>query len=66
MAGKDDAPTDFVDGLRTVCGAGSPTTRNGLSVHVYTCNTSMENKCMQNADGDFLIGNKYLSNIASN
>ena len=52
-----DGQVDFVDGLRTVCGAGQPATRNGLAAHIYTCNASMDNKAMQNADGDFLLGN---------
>uniref|UniRef100_A0A915CUE2 Homogentisate 1,2-dioxygenase n=1 Tax=Ditylenchus dipsaci TaxID=166011 RepID=A0A915CUE2_9BILA len=46
---------DFVEGLYTVCGAGDPFIRNGISIHNYSCNTSMNNKAMQNADGDFLI-----------
>ncbi|XP_064404429.1 homogentisate 1,2-dioxygenase-like [Halichondria panicea] len=50
-----DKPTDFVEGLHTVCGAGDPKLRNGIAIHVYTCNQSMDNKCMYNADGDFLI-----------
>ena len=52
---------DFVAGLRTVCGAGAPSTRNGLAVHVYGCNASMTDSCLQNADGDFLIGNQILA-----
>ena len=52
-----DAPVDFVQGLHTVCGAGHPSTRNGMAVHVYACNASMDNKAMQNADGNYLIGN---------
>ena len=39
------------------CVAGQPATRSGLAVHIYTCNIGMENKSMQNSDGDFLIGN---------
>ncbi|XP_046463936.1 homogentisate 1,2-dioxygenase-like [Daphnia pulex] len=50
-----DGQVDFVQGLRTVCGAGQPATRSGLAVHIYTCNVGMENKSMQNSDGDFLI-----------
>ncbi|KAI8907334.1 Homogentisate 1,2-dioxygenase [Gorgonomyces haynaldii] len=46
---------DFVQGLHTVMGAGSPGARDGLAVHVYLCNTSMGNKAMYNADGDFLF-----------
>lgn len=51
-----DGQVDFVQGLRTLCGAGQPATRHGLAVHIYTCNVAMENKSMQNSDGDFLIG----------
>lgn len=47
---------DWVEGLHTICGAGDPTTRSGIGIHVYLCNTSMENKCFYNADGDLLIG----------
>ena len=43
-------------GLATVCGAGDPTVRDGVAVHIYTCNTSMGNKCFYNSDGDLLIG----------
>lgn len=50
-----DQSTNFVQGLATVCGAGDPTTRNGVAVHIYACNKSMENTCLYNSDGDFLI-----------
>ncbi|XP_041352250.1 homogentisate 1,2-dioxygenase-like [Gigantopelta aegis] len=46
---------DFVQGLTTICGAGDPKSRNGIAVYIYTCNTSMENKCFYTSDGDFLI-----------
>ncbi len=36
---------DFVDGLRTVAGAGDARSRNGMAIHVYLCNKSMENRC---------------------
>jgi len=39
-----------------VCGAGHPAVRDGVAVHIYTCNTSMGNKCFYNSDGDLLIG----------
>jgi len=48
-------PTDFVQGLRTVAGAGDPRTRHGAAIHVYVCNTSMKDCAFYNADGDFLI-----------
>lgn len=47
---------NFVQGLHTVCGAGDARSRHGLAVHVYLCNTSMENTAFYNSDGDFLIG----------
>ncbi|XP_037910814.1 homogentisate 1,2-dioxygenase isoform X2 [Hermetia illucens] len=46
---------DFVQGLHTVCGAGDARSRHGIAIHVYLCNSSMENKAMYNSDGDFLI-----------
>lgn len=50
-----EEPTDFVEGLSTICGAGDAKTRHGVAVHVYACNKSMNNRCMYNSDGDFLI-----------
>ncbi|KAJ8765231.1 hypothetical protein K2173_011911 [Erythroxylum novogranatense] len=50
-----NSPTDFVDGLYTVCGAGSSFLRHGFAVHMYAANTSMDNCAFCNADGDFLI-----------
>uniref|UniRef100_A0A914KG53 Homogentisate 1,2-dioxygenase n=1 Tax=Meloidogyne incognita TaxID=6306 RepID=A0A914KG53_MELIC len=46
---------DFVESFYTVCGAGSPQIRNGLAIHLYSCNAPMEDKAFQNADGDMLI-----------
>ncbi|KAF2104043.1 homogentisate 1,2-dioxygenase [Rhizodiscina lignyota] len=46
---------DFVSGLKTVAGSGDPTLREGLAVHVFLCNKSMEKRAFVNSDGDFLI-----------
>uniref|UniRef100_A0A673BDB4 Homogentisate 1,2-dioxygenase n=1 Tax=Sphaeramia orbicularis TaxID=375764 RepID=A0A673BDB4_9TELE len=46
---------DFVAGLHTICGAGDAKSRNGIGIHIYTCNTSMVDRCFNNSDGDFLI-----------
>ncbi|KAM4796733.1 homogentisate 1,2-dioxygenase [Rhinophrynus dorsalis] len=46
---------DFVTGLHTLCGAGDTRSRNGIAIHIYTCNTSMIDRCFYNSDGDFLI-----------
>jgi homogentisate 1,2-dioxygenase len=50
-----NSKVDFVDGIRTICGAGDPLGRNGIAVYVYSFNTPMGNRCMYNSDGDFLI-----------
>ncbi len=46
---------DFLDGLVTVCGAGSATSRKGYALHLYAANRSMEQRAYYNADGDLLI-----------
>jgi homogentisate 1,2-dioxygenase len=54
-----DLPTDkvnFVQGLKSLAGAGDPACRSGLAVHVYTANTDMGKSAFYNSDGDFLIG----------
>eukprot|EP01048_Picozoa_sp_COSAG05_P017884 COSAG05_NODE_2520_length_2950_cov_1.329358_2_plen_269_part_00 len=48
-------PHTFVTGLTTLAGAGEPTLRAGLGMHVYTANTDMTDACLVNSDGDFLI-----------
>lgn len=53
--GFPEEPTDFIEGVSTMCGAGDPKARSGLAIHIYTCNKSMQNKCFYNSDGDFLI-----------
>lgn len=67
-------PTDFVQGLKTFCGAGDPSMKSGIAVHYYTCNTSMKDKSFHNSDGDFLIGkfsshfhldSRFLASLAS-
>ncbi len=46
---------DFVEGLTTLCGAGSATLRRGYAFHVYAANRSMERRAFYDADGDLLI-----------
>ena len=50
-----DWVVDWVDGLKTLAGAGVPRLRHGVGVHLYLCNTSMDQRAMYNSDGDFLI-----------
>uniref|UniRef100_M4BV04 homogentisate 1,2-dioxygenase n=1 Tax=Hyaloperonospora arabidopsidis (strain Emoy2) TaxID=559515 RepID=M4BV04_HYAAE len=46
---------DFVTGLRTIGGAGDPTMKAGMAIHMYAADESMVDKCLYNSDGDFLI-----------
>jgi len=48
-------PTDFVDGVKTIGGAGHPRLRRGYAIHLYTANRSMEQRAFYDADGDLLI-----------
>lgn len=50
-----DTPTDFVDGLYCMVGAGSPQLRTGFAVHMYLCNKDMVDRAFTSADGDMLI-----------
>lgn len=52
---QQDKSVDFVEGIRTVCGQGDPSLRQGLAVHMYTANCSMDRRAFCNNDGDFLI-----------
>jgi len=52
---KESESIDFVQGLRTICGAGDPTTRHGLAIYIYACNKSMVDTAFQSSDGSFLI-----------
>ncbi|KAJ8911656.1 hypothetical protein NQ315_006002 [Exocentrus adspersus] len=49
------SPTDFVEGINTICGAGDPKNKHGLAIYNYCCNSNMKNMAFYNADGDFLI-----------
>ncbi len=48
-------PTDFVDGLVTMAGNGSPQAMAGCGIHVYAANQSMTDRFFCNADGELLI-----------
>jgi homogentisate 1,2-dioxygenase len=50
-----DGNQTFIDGLKTICGAGDVISRSGLAIYVFTCNASMKDKALYSADGDFLI-----------
>ncbi len=44
-----DEPTDFVDGLTTIAG------NEGVGIHVYRANRSMEGRYFYDADGELLL-----------
>ena len=44
-----------MEGLSTVCGAGSTQSRNGIAIHIYAANSDMKDRAFYNSDGDFLI-----------
>jgi homogentisate 1,2-dioxygenase len=50
-----EAATDFVDGLLTMAGNGGPAAQNGIGVHVYAANRSMQGRYFYDADGELLI-----------
>jgi homogentisate 1,2-dioxygenase len=50
-----EAPTDFIDGLVTVGGNGSPDLHAGCGIHWYVANRSMERRFFYDADGELLI-----------
>lgn len=51
----DSAEVDFVRGIKTIGGNGDPTLKEGIAVHIYTANASMEHVAFCNNDGDMLI-----------
>ncbi|CAN5204111.1 homogentisate 1,2-dioxygenase [soil metagenome] len=48
-------PVDFLDGLSTICGNGSPKTQSGTAIHIYNASVSMTRRVFANADGEMLI-----------
>jgi len=48
-------PTDFVDGLMTIGGNGSPSLLAGVGIHIYAANAPMLDRFFYNADGEFLL-----------
>jgi len=48
-------PTDFVEGLVTLAGNGSPAALTGIGIHVYAANRSMKDTVFYDADGELLL-----------
>jgi len=49
------APTDFLGGLVTYAGNGSPAEGTGAAIHLYAANTSMKDAAFYDADGELLV-----------
>src|SRR3982751_2636255 len=52
---NDNAPVDFLDGLFTMAGNGSPAALHGIGVHLYAANRDMRDRFFYDADGELLI-----------
>jgi homogentisate 1,2-dioxygenase len=50
-----DAPTDFIDGLVTMAGNGSPAAMAGCAIHLYAANRAMRGRWFYSADGELLV-----------
>jgi len=50
-----DEPTNFLNGLRTVCSNGDAHLQAGMAAHLYMATESMVNTYFYNADGEMLI-----------
>ena len=48
-------PADFIDGLLTLGGTGSPDAHAGCAIHWYLANRSMHDRFFYDADGELLI-----------
>jgi homogentisate 1,2-dioxygenase len=49
------APQDFIEGLVTMAGSGSPASGAGMAIHYYLANRSMTDRVFFNADGELLL-----------
>lgn len=52
---RPSQPTDFIEGLVTFGGNGSPALGAGVGIHLYLANRSMTDTVFYNADGEMLI-----------
>lgn len=48
-------PTDFVDGLYTVAGNGSPAAQQGVGIHLYAADRDMAGRWFYDADGELML-----------
>jgi homogentisate 1,2-dioxygenase len=48
-------PTDFVEGLYTMAGNGSPAAQHGVGIHLYAADRDMAGRYFYDADGELLL-----------
>jgi homogentisate 1,2-dioxygenase len=48
-------PVDFIEGMVTMAGNGSPDAMSGCAIHLYAANRSMQDRFFYSADGELLI-----------
>ena len=51
----EGSAVDFIDGLYTMAGNGSPQAQQGLGIHLYAANRDMQGRYFYDADGELLI-----------
>ncbi|KAM0543146.1 hypothetical protein ACHAPJ_012488 [Fusarium lateritium] len=52
---EDGVKVDFVQGIKSISGSGDPILGEGVAMHMYLANASMESRSFVNADGELLI-----------
>jgi len=50
-----DIEADWIQGLHLVAGAGDPSMKSGLAIHIFAVGKDMGKQAFYSADGDFLI-----------
>lgn len=53
--GETTSHHDFVEGLATLCGNGSPNSQSGMAVHLYSASKSMVDRVFVDADGELMV-----------
>ena len=53
------APTDFIDGMRTMTSTGDARQHVGMATHIYAVTASMNDRVLVNADAEMLIVPQY-------
>ncbi|WP_144630704.1 homogentisate 1,2-dioxygenase [Bordetella genomosp. 13] len=52
---EPEGPTDFIEGMHTWGGNGSPDEQGGVGIQLYAANRSMQGRFFYDADGELLI-----------